>query len=101
MPKKGHVRIQAQRHTTLEVDTGEAQWILCAIGDSGVEMAAEDQSRASKGAHPTLPNEGGDAQNTALGLAIARGIIELHGGRMWMESKAGRGNMYFFTLPGA
>jgi signal transduction histidine kinase len=34
-----------------------------------------------------------------LGLAIARGIAEGHGGSIWVESEVGRGTTFFFTLP--
>ena len=77
----------------------QGQDLVVTVADTGVGVAAEDRQRIfdsfQQGARPSEQAEG-----TGLGLTLSKRIVELHGGRIWVESEVGRGSTFGFALPG-
>ena len=68
------------------------------VGDTGPGIAPEDQERIFL-EFQQARSEAGKPQGTGLGLALARKFVEMHGGRIWVESEVGKGSRFMFTLP--
>ena len=77
----------------------DGEELLVEVGDTGRGIARDHyelvfREFAQVDASPSRPHHG-----TGLGLAIARKLVELHSGRIWVESELGKGSRFFFTLP--
>jgi GAF domain-containing protein len=68
------------------------------VGDTGPGIAAEDHERIFQ-EFQQAGSETGKPQGTGLGLALAKKFVEMHGGKIWLESEVGKGSRFFFTLP--
>jgi len=93
-PPNGRVWLRASRR-----ERESRPELLVEVGDSGVGIAPENHDLifrefAQVDATPSRLHHG-----TGLGLTIARKLVELHGGRIWVESALGEGSRFFFTIP--
>jgi signal transduction histidine kinase len=68
------------------------------VTDTGVGIAPEDQEAVFE-EFRQVGTAAKKVEGTGLGLAISRKFIELHGGRIWVESQVGKGSTFAFTLP--
>jgi signal transduction histidine kinase len=85
----------AQGRITVGASTRDGE-VLCWVADTGCGIPADGVPHVFDRFWQARKGTG---QGAGLGLPITRGIIEAHGGRIWVESTLGRGTIFFFTLP--
>ncbi len=88
-PEGGSVVVASSRMN------GEVQ---VSVTDTGPGIAPEDRERIFEEFQQTAVGVE-QGEGTGLGLALSKRLVELHGGRIWVESEPGRGSRFTFTLP--
>jgi signal transduction histidine kinase len=68
------------------------------VRDSGVGIAPEDQARIFQEFQQATAGQRAE-ESTGLGLTLAKKFVELHGGRIWVESAVGKGSTFTFAIP--
>jgi len=74
--------------------------VVVAVHDTGVGIPADDLSDIFEAFRQLENPMQRRADGAGLGLTICKQLIELHGGRIWVESEVGKGSTFFFSLPG-
>jgi CheY-like chemotaxis protein len=75
------------------------EWIEVAVADTGIGLKPEDQARIFEAFEQVDSAYARQQQGTGLGLALSKRFVELHGGRIWVESEMGKGSTFRFVLP--
>jgi GAF domain-containing protein len=69
------------------------------VSDTGIGIAPEDQPKIFEEFRQVGSDYAHKTEGTGLGLTLAKKFVELHGGRIWVESEVGKGSKFTFTLP--
>jgi two-component system, NarL family, sensor histidine kinase BarA len=69
------------------------------VGDTGIGIAEEHHDLIFQEFAQVDASASRQHHGTGLGLTIARKLVELHGGRIWLQSQLGAGTQFFFTIP--
>ena len=73
--------------------------VTIAVTDTGIGIAPEDQAAIFEEFRQVGRDDTRTPEGTGLGLTLAKKFVELHGGRIWLQSQVGQGSTFSFTLP--
>ncbi|MGA7339410.1 MAG: response regulator, partial [Terracidiphilus sp.] len=90
-PKGGEIELAARQ---------SGDMVRIEVRDSGPGIPSEERERIFEAFHRMRQSDKA-SEGTGLGLAITRRLVELHGGRLDVESEPGAGSCFYFTLPSA
>ncbi len=89
-PEGGEISVEA---------TADGTSVRVAIHDAGAGIPQEEREWIFKPFHQLESSLIRERGGMGVGLAIARNVVELHGGRIWVESDMGKGSTFYFTIP--
>jgi GAF domain-containing protein len=69
------------------------------VSDTGIGISPEDQAKIFEEFRQVGTDYAHKTEGTGLGLTLAKKFVELHGGKIWVESEVGKGSTFSFTLP--
>jgi signal transduction histidine kinase len=88
-PEGGNISVRVRKQ-----DTG----LVVEVQDDGIGIAKEEQTRLFK-PYSRLSSDRQRHPGLGLGLALSKQVVELHGGRIWVDSEPGKGSTFSFFLP--
>ncbi len=89
-PDGGRIDVTARR---------EDNSAIVSVHDTGIGIAPEDEAAVFEEFRQVGRNYTNKQEGTGLGLALTKKFVELHGGRIWLESEPGKGSTFTFSIP--
>ncbi len=90
-PDGGAIRVESWK---------EGKELIISVSDTGIGIASEEQEKIFEEFYQATGGIRDKTPGTGLGLPLTRSIVEMHGGRIWVESEGrGKGSRFTFTLP--
>jgi signal transduction histidine kinase len=90
-PARGGIQVSAQ--------TNGVAWAEVTVSDTGPGIAPEEVNNVFQEFYQVRQPDERKFKGVGLGLAISKKLVEMHGGRIWVESELGKGCTFLFTMP--
>jgi two-component system sensor histidine kinase/response regulator len=90
-PKGGRIRVVCRMENP--------HLLHCSVIDNGIGISPQDQQKIFEEFGQVKKNPGDNTKGVGLGLSIAKRLVELHGGSIWVVSEPGGGSTFTFTIP--
>ena len=78
---------------------GPSSQVVVSVSDTGQGISSEDRDRVFERFEQGTLGNGRRPNGAGLGLALSKEFVEMHGGKIWVESAPGEGSTFTFTLP--
>jgi signal transduction histidine kinase len=100
----GNLLSNAAKYSTLDSPIGltierRGAAVEVAVSNAGPGIAPDEVPRLFERFYRTRGAQAGERPGVGLGLYITKGLVEAHGGRIWVESAPGETTTFWFTLP--
>ena len=92
------IKYTAQGSVDIEID-GDKESVAVIIRDTGIGISSQEQKHLFEKFYRVNNTMTREHSGTGLGLYIARNLVELYGGKIWVESTLGKGSVFGFKLP--
>jgi signal transduction histidine kinase len=90
-PTGGRIKVVCRRE--------DPHLLQCSVSDSGIGISPQDQPKIFEEFGQLKKDLTDNAKGVGLGLSIAKRLVELHGGKIWVASESGSGSTFTFTIP--
>jgi len=89
----------ARGQVNLAVQKNGAGWLQISVSDTGPGIAPEEANRIFEEFYQLRQPGEKKSRGVGLGLAISKKLVEMHGGKIWLQSEMGKGSAFYFTVP--
>ena len=84
---------------SVAIEKKDNEWVQVSVADTGPGIPREEEDRIFDKFYQISQVDQRKSRGTGLGLAISKALVQMHGGKIWVESEMTRGSIFSFTLP--